>query len=273
MAKAPLHSTGDASRLDCVARRSHISNMLAPRALPAGRLTGLGATRGFTTDSWDPPEPHRRLCTGRSASDISLLQAHDGRAREFPQPATARISVASLPRFPSSRKSVRPARRMTEPAEAALSCTGLVKRYGNVLAVDGLDLEVRRGECCGLLGPNGAGQDHDHRDPGGAARAGCRTRAGPGARVGRGRRRAAGAAQDSPPEMVANLHTTAELNAPLSRRAGGRGRLANPDGFPPRRSARRRTAFPRAGRSSCRTVPAPAGQRCRAFHPSSCRGH
>ena len=51
VAKAPLHSTGDASRLDCVARRSHISNMLAPRALPAGRLTGLGATRGFTTDS------------------------------------------------------------------------------------------------------------------------------------------------------------------------------------------------------------------------------
>ena len=51
VAKAPLHWTGDASRLDCVARRSHISNMLAPRALPAGRLTGLGATRGFTTDS------------------------------------------------------------------------------------------------------------------------------------------------------------------------------------------------------------------------------
>jgi ABC-2 type transport system ATP-binding protein len=33
-----------------------------------------------------------------------------------------------------------------------------VKRYGQVLAVDGLDLEVRRGECFGLLGPNGAGK-------------------------------------------------------------------------------------------------------------------
>ena len=42
--------------------------------------------------------------------------------------------------------------------EAALLCRGLVKRYGNVVAVDGLDLEVRAGECFGLLGPNGAGK-------------------------------------------------------------------------------------------------------------------
>ena len=53
---------------------------------------------------------------------------------------------------------VRPEQRTTEPAEPALSCTGIVKRYGDVLAVDGLDLEVRRGECFGLLGPNGAGK-------------------------------------------------------------------------------------------------------------------
>ena len=43
-------------------------------------------------------------------------------------------------------------------AEAALRCLGLVKRYGSVVAVNGLDLEVRRGECFGLLGPNGAGK-------------------------------------------------------------------------------------------------------------------
>ena len=43
--KPLLHSTNDASRLDCVARRSHIGNMLTPRALPDGRLPGLGATR------------------------------------------------------------------------------------------------------------------------------------------------------------------------------------------------------------------------------------
>jgi ABC-2 type transport system ATP-binding protein len=44
-------------------------------------------------------------------------------------------------------------------AAAALAVRGLVKRYdANVLAVDGLDLEVRTGECFGLLGPNGAGK-------------------------------------------------------------------------------------------------------------------
>ena len=34
----------------------------------------------------------------------------------------------------------------------------LRKAYKDVLAVDGLELEVRAGECFGLLGPNGAGK-------------------------------------------------------------------------------------------------------------------
>jgi ABC-2 type transport system ATP-binding protein len=42
--------------------------------------------------------------------------------------------------------------------ELAIRCRGLSKSYGDVVAVDGLDLEVRRGECFGLLGPNGAGK-------------------------------------------------------------------------------------------------------------------
>jgi len=41
---------------------------------------------------------------------------------------------------------------------AALRVEKLLKKYGEVLAVDGLDLEVREGECFGLLGPNGAGK-------------------------------------------------------------------------------------------------------------------
>ena len=40
----------------------------------------------------------------------------------------------------------------------AIACRGLVKRYKDVTAVAGLDLEVRAGECFGLLGPNGAGK-------------------------------------------------------------------------------------------------------------------
>ncbi|MBI3790796.1 MAG: ABC transporter ATP-binding protein [Gemmatimonadetes bacterium] len=40
----------------------------------------------------------------------------------------------------------------------ALEVRGLVKRYGDVTAVNGLDLAVEPGECFGLLGPNGAGK-------------------------------------------------------------------------------------------------------------------
>src|SRR6186997_3620290 len=40
----------------------------------------------------------------------------------------------------------------------ALRCSGLVKRFADVTAVNGLDLEIFIGECFGLLGPNGAGK-------------------------------------------------------------------------------------------------------------------
>ncbi len=50
------------------------------------------------------------------------------------------------------------ARSPDRTAPAAVAARGLVKRYPDVLAVDGLDLDVRAGECFGLLGPNGAGK-------------------------------------------------------------------------------------------------------------------
>jgi ABC-2 type transport system ATP-binding protein len=43
-------------------------------------------------------------------------------------------------------------------ASNALLVRNLKKSYDDVVAVDGLDLEVRNGECFGLLGPNGAGK-------------------------------------------------------------------------------------------------------------------
>ena len=41
---------------------------------------------------------------------------------------------------------------------AAIELSGVVKTYGPITAVDGLDLEVPGGTCLGLLGPNGAGK-------------------------------------------------------------------------------------------------------------------
>jgi ABC-2 type transport system ATP-binding protein len=42
--------------------------------------------------------------------------------------------------------------------DAAIACHGLVKRYGNITALDHLDLEVPAGSLFGFLGPNGAGK-------------------------------------------------------------------------------------------------------------------
>jgi lipooligosaccharide transport system ATP-binding protein len=43
-------------------------------------------------------------------------------------------------------------------AELAIRLRGVVKRFGALTAVDGLDLDVPVGTCVGLLGPNGAGK-------------------------------------------------------------------------------------------------------------------
>jgi lipooligosaccharide transport system ATP-binding protein len=43
-------------------------------------------------------------------------------------------------------------------SELAISLRGVVKRYGPITAVDGLDVSVPAGTCVGLLGPNGAGK-------------------------------------------------------------------------------------------------------------------
>ena len=41
---------------------------------------------------------------------------------------------------------------------AVISARGLVKRYGDFTAVDGIDFDIEQGESFGFLGPNGAGK-------------------------------------------------------------------------------------------------------------------
>ena len=47
---------------------------------------------------------------------------------------------------------------MEEQDGMAIRASGLRKSYGDVVALDGVDLEVRRGEIFGLIGPNGSGK-------------------------------------------------------------------------------------------------------------------
>jgi ABC-2 type transport system ATP-binding protein len=47
---------------------------------------------------------------------------------------------------------------MAKPAEHAIEVENLTKRYGDLLAVNGISFNVRRGEVFAFLGPNGAGK-------------------------------------------------------------------------------------------------------------------
>jgi ABC-type branched-subunit amino acid transport system ATPase component len=46
----------------------------------------------------------------------------------------------------------------TDPQTPAVEISGLVKRYGQTTAVDGLTLSAAPGAVTGILGPNGAGK-------------------------------------------------------------------------------------------------------------------
>ncbi len=57
-----------------------------------------------------------------------------------------------------SQPLIEPVSTAKQTGTSALLLRGLRKAFGDVIAVDGIDLEVAKGECFGLLGPNGAGK-------------------------------------------------------------------------------------------------------------------
>ena len=71
-----------------------------------------------------------------------------------------------LPEIPTRRRRIRAAPAVpaplgaTAPADGAVTVegTGLLRRFGGIVAVSGLDLALRRGRIVGLIGPNGAGK-------------------------------------------------------------------------------------------------------------------
>ncbi len=58
----------------------------------------------------------------------------------------------------SEREGARPGQRSCDGRAPILSTHGLAKQFGSIRAVDGLDMEVCRGDVFGFLGPNGAGK-------------------------------------------------------------------------------------------------------------------
>ncbi|WP_240792202.1 MULTISPECIES: ABC transporter ATP-binding protein [unclassified Salinibacterium] len=65
------------------------------------------------------------------------------------------------PEVPSAVPAATPQASVPDPyadAPVVLEVSGLVKRFGSTVAVDGVDLEVRAGQIFGIVGPNGAGK-------------------------------------------------------------------------------------------------------------------
>lgn len=48
-------------------------------------------------------------------------------------------------------------------SENIVQIENLVKRYGDLVALDHLNLKIAEGEIFGLLGPNGSGKSHSHQ--------------------------------------------------------------------------------------------------------------
>ena len=48
--------------------------------------------------------------------------------------------------------------RIPQPSYPAVACCGLTKAYPGTFALNGIDLELPRGQIIGLLGPNGSGK-------------------------------------------------------------------------------------------------------------------
>ncbi|MDM7887075.1 ABC transporter ATP-binding protein [Curtobacterium sp. RHCJP20] len=81
---------------------------------------------------------------------------------------TPDTSTTSAGKTPTTKKKRTPGRQPTATAAATqtaqaqqpvvLRASGLVKRYGQTLAADEVDLEIRQGSIFGVVGPNGAGK-------------------------------------------------------------------------------------------------------------------
>src|SRR5690242_9605684 len=100
-----------------------------------------GGITGGLADLW-------RLATGR------------GKQREAAESDPTAIATRALATDGAPVIQLTPSQRRptTGSSEVILKAEGLSKRYGGVVANDGIDFSVRRGELRGIIGPNGAGK-------------------------------------------------------------------------------------------------------------------
>ncbi|MEX2247092.1 MAG: ABC transporter ATP-binding protein [Dehalococcoidia bacterium] len=114
--------------------------------------------------------------------------------------------------------------------DAFLRCTGVTKRFGDVQALRGVDLDVERGHTMALLGPSGCGKTTLLRliagfelPGGGAIMLGGRTLNAPGVFVAPEKRRVGMVFQDF--ALFPHLSVASNIAFGMKRRSGRRGRI------------------------------------------------
>ena len=109
---------------------------------PGDSGEAVGAARQLPTVSLDGVTAHELATQLGTVLDLAIA------------PASSYVLAGSLP--PAAAEA---AARVAEVTDAPpVAARGLVKRYGEIVAVDGVDLTVERGDVFGYLGPNGAGK-------------------------------------------------------------------------------------------------------------------
>ena len=153
-------------------------------ARPEGDAHRRAWRRGGRWRIWEPParpsQPARHITDLRhqnpDETDVIMTQAHEepGALREPERPGGEAaggagravapdlqdaVTVAILARELAGRTpGAASGRRRPAMTEALAQCVGVSRRFGSFTAVDGVDLQLGRGEVVGLLGANGAGK-------------------------------------------------------------------------------------------------------------------
>jgi len=128
---------------------------------PTSATTGVPITAPETTSTTTTEAPRPSAASARTepASDAQDAPSSVAAAPVAPKRPVARPTTKppSTPaESPAAGKGADTAAPEANPI--VLSISGLVKQFGDTVAVDGVDLEVRRGSFYGIVGPNGAGK-------------------------------------------------------------------------------------------------------------------
>ncbi len=234
----------------------------------ARRLRTAGSAGSFSSSV--PGDSGEAVVAARPAAGGDARRRDRARARDA---ARHGADLGSRRRLVRARRLAPACRRRGRGALAAVSdappvaARGLVKRYGEITAVDDVDLTVERGDVFGYLGPNGAGKTTSLRmllgliRPTSGQRAAVRprsrcSRGRAGARRGRGVRRGP-ALLSVPlrPQEPAPARRPRRRRAAVAHRGGARrGRPARPrEGSSRRLLARDEAAARHRGVARCAT--------------------